>query len=139
LRCLLRRLAAARELCALQRRPNEACASPIASTEASTQVLERNCSTAGVKFEILSNPEFLAEGTAIEDLTRPDRVLIGGASTPEGAAAVSALVEVYANWVPRDQILTSNLWSAGRGWVAQEGVGGALGEAGMKQCEHAVA
>ena len=76
-------------------------------------MLERNCTVPGVKFEILSNPEFLAEGTAIEDLTAPDRVLIGGNSTAEGVAATQALVDVYANWVPRKQILTSNLWSAG--------------------------
>jgi len=77
-------------------------------------------------FEVLSNPEFLAEGTAIKDLLSPDRVLIGGDRTPTGEAAVQALVEVYlgesnnqtikqANnspWVPRDRILTTNVWSA---------------------------
>jgi len=62
----------------------------------------------GVGFHILSNPEFLAEGTAIADLHNPDRVLIGG----EDAGAVQALVEVYATWVPRDRILTTNLWSS---------------------------
>lgn len=62
----------------------------------------------GVNFQILSNPEFLAEGTAVTDLHNPDRVLIGG----EDAEAVQALVDVYANWVPRERILTTNLWSS---------------------------
>eukprot|EP00850_Spirogloea_muscicola_P021889 SM000266S09834 [mRNA] locus=s266:79051:82841:- [translate_table: standard] len=62
--------------------------------------------------KILSNPEFLAEGTAIEDLKAPDRVLIGGRETPEGQKAVAALKAVYAHWVPEAQILTTNLWSA---------------------------
>lgn len=62
----------------------------------------------GVDFHILSNPEFLAEGTAIADLQEPDRVLIGG----ENPEAVQALVDVYATWVPRERILTTNLWSS---------------------------
>lgn len=62
--------------------------------------------------QVLSNPEFLAEGTAMADLENPDRVLIGGETTPEGQAALKALVEVYANWVPRERILTTNLWSS---------------------------
>jgi len=66
----------------------------------------------GVQFQILSNPEFLAEGTAMEDLDSPDRVLIGGDSTPEGKVAVQALVDVYANWIPRERILTTNVWSS---------------------------
>lgn len=66
----------------------------------------------GVKFQILSNPEFLAEGTAITDLTHPDRVLIGGDQTPEGQQAIQALVDVYAIWVPKAQILTTNIWSS---------------------------
>jgi len=59
------------------------------------QVLRRNCKDASVQFEILSNPEFLAEGTAIEDLTAPDRVLIGGKDTESGRAAIATL----ARWV----------------------------------------
>ncbi|SEO27131.1 UDPglucose 6-dehydrogenase [Mucilaginibacter gossypiicola] len=66
----------------------------------------------GSQFQILSNPEFLAEGTAVEDLDAPDRVLIGGDSTPEGQIAVQALVDVYANWIPRERILTTNVWSS---------------------------
>lgn len=64
------------------------------------------------RFEVLSNPEFLAEGTAIADLEKPDRVLIGGPETPDGQAATRELVDVYARWVPRERILTANVWSA---------------------------
>merc|ERR1712107_762919 len=53
-----------------------------------------------------------AEGTAMKDLDKPDRVLIGGPQTPEGLSAVEVLVDIYANWVPRDRILTTNLWSS---------------------------
>merc|ERR1712003_207632 len=64
------------------------------------------------RYWILSNPEFLAEDTAMKDLDKPDRVLIGGPQTPEGLSAVEVLVDIYANWVPRDKILTTNLWSS---------------------------
>ncbi len=64
------------------------------------------------RFEVLSNPEFMAEGSAIADLEQPDRVLIGGATTPSGQAAMQELVEIYARWVPRDRILTTNVWSS---------------------------
>jgi len=66
----------------------------------------------GDQFQVLSNPEFLAEGTAMADLDNPDRVLIGGEQTPAGKAAIEKLVEVYAHWVPRERILTTNLWSS---------------------------
>src|SRR5690606_16389917 len=66
----------------------------------------------GTKFQILSNPEFLAEGTAVKDLLNPDRVLIGGDQNEEGRKAMSALIDVYANWVPRERILTTNVWSS---------------------------
>src|SRR5436190_2376618 len=66
----------------------------------------------GVKFQILSNPEFLAEGTAVADLLNPDRVLVGGDTTVEGLEAVQALVNVYANWIPKERILTTNVWSS---------------------------
>jgi len=66
----------------------------------------------GLKHQVLSNPEFLAEGTAIADLTHPDRILIGGEPTPEGQVAIEALVSVYAHWIPRERILTTNLWSS---------------------------
>jgi UDPglucose 6-dehydrogenase len=62
----------------------------------------------GATFDVLSNPEFLAEGTAIRDLERPDRVLIGG----ENAAAVEALATIYRTWVPDSAILRTGLWSA---------------------------
>ncbi|PRW61304.1 UDP-glucose dehydrogenase [Chlorella sorokiniana] len=85
---------------------------PVKTADAIEKVLRRNCKHKGVQFEILSNPEFLAEGTAIEDLTAPDRVLIGGKDTPSGRAAVEALASVYAHWVPHERILCTNLWSA---------------------------
>lgn len=62
----------------------------------------------GVNFDILSNPEFLAEGTAVADLHHPDRVLIGG----ESEEAIQALVQIYQSWVPQERILTTNLWSS---------------------------
>lgn len=65
-----------------------------------------------VKFQILSNPEFLAEGTAIQDLHQADRVLIGGETSPEGQKAMQALVDVYAHWLPKERILTTNVWSS---------------------------
>jgi len=65
-----------------------------------------------VKFQILSNPEFLAEGTAITDLHNADRVLIGGLETPEGKEAIQSLVDIYAHWLPRERILTTNVWSS---------------------------
>uniref|UniRef100_A0A914DYC4 UDP-glucose 6-dehydrogenase n=1 Tax=Acrobeloides nanus TaxID=290746 RepID=A0A914DYC4_9BILA len=63
-------------------------------------------------FQVLSNPEFLAEGTAMVDLANPDRVLIGGESSDEGLAAITQLVRVYEHWVPRERIITTNTWSS---------------------------
>eukprot|EP00299_Pterocystis_sp_00344_P018529 c924_g1_i1.p1 GENE.c924_g1_i1~~c924_g1_i1.p1 ORF type:complete len:491 (+),score=95.14 c924_g1_i1:40-1473(+) len=83
---------------------------PVRTAESMAKVLHSN--KRGIKFQILSNPEFLAEGTAIQDLFNPDRVLIGGLQTDEGMAAMNKLVEVYANWVPREKIITANLWSS---------------------------
>lgn len=83
---------------------------PVRTAQAIKDILDNTGN--GVKYQILSNPEFLAEGTAIEDLFAPDRVLIGGGTTPEGEKAVKALVEVYSNWVPKDKILTTNVWSS---------------------------
>ena len=65
-----------------------------------------------VDFQILSNPEFLAEGTAMRDLEIPDRVLIGGDNTPKGKKAIESLVNIYSTWVPKENILTTNLWSS---------------------------
>ncbi len=84
---------------------------PVRTAEAIARIL--NVPGSKVRFEILSNPEFLAEGTAIEDLEKPDRVLIGGNQTTEaGRRAVEELVAVYAHWVPRERILTTNVWSS---------------------------
>ena len=84
---------------------------PVKTAEAIKSILSANCSK-GASFQVLSNPEFLAEGTAIEDLQSPDRILIGGEDTKAGRAAVEALVSVYSNWIPRERILTTNLWSS---------------------------
>ena len=63
--------------------------------------------------QVLSNPEFLAEGTAIQDLLCPDRVLIGGdQASPEGRAAIAGLFSVYEHWIPKDRILTMDTWSS---------------------------
>ena len=65
-----------------------------------------------VRFEILSNPEFMAEGTGIRDMEEPDRVLIGSMETPSGLAARDELVKIYERWIPRDRIVTSQVWSS---------------------------
>ena len=83
---------------------------PVRTAEAIKNILDNTGN--GVQFQILSNPEFLAEGTAVEDLLSPDRVLIGGDTTPEGQNAIQSLVDVYANWVPKERILTTNIWSS---------------------------
>lgn len=83
---------------------------PVRTAAALKKVLCAN--EAGHKFTILSSPEFLAEGTAIKDLRSPDRVLIGGETNPDGDAAVAKLVSVYEHWVPKERILTTNLWSS---------------------------
>lgn len=83
---------------------------PVRTAESLKRVL--NANSRGHHFEILSNPEFLAEGTAIRDLENPDRVLIGGEDTPTGKKAISKLASIYARWVSDDRILTTNLWSS---------------------------
>ena len=83
---------------------------PVRTAEAIKSILDNTGN--GVQFQILSNPEFLAEGTAVTDLLNPDRILIGGDTTPEGEEAINALVDVYANWVSKDKILTTNVWSS---------------------------
>ena len=83
---------------------------PVRTAEKIKEILDSEGS--GVHFEILSNPEFLAEGTAIEDLFKSDRVLIGGDPSETGQKAVQALVDIYANWIPKEKILTTNVWSS---------------------------
>ena len=83
---------------------------PVRTAEAMERIL--NANTKNIRFEVLSNPEFLAEGSAITDLETPDRVLIGSKETPEGIEARKAIVDIYANWVPRENIIESNVWSA---------------------------
>ena len=83
---------------------------PVRTASAIKNILDNTGN--GVQFQILSNPEFLAEGTAVQDLLTPDRVLIGGDSTREGQKAIQTLVDIYANWVPKERILTTNVWSS---------------------------
>jgi UDPglucose 6-dehydrogenase len=84
---------------------------PVRTAEALKNILDNTGN--GVNYQILSNPEFLAEGTAVDDLMNPDRVLIGGdLDNPEGKEAVEALVDIYAHWIPRERLLTTNVWSS---------------------------
>lgn len=83
---------------------------PVRTAEAIKSILDNTGN--GVQFQILSNPEFLAEGTAVQDLLNPDRILIGGDESVEGQKAIQALLEVYTNWVAPEKILTTNVWSS---------------------------
>jgi UDPglucose 6-dehydrogenase len=83
---------------------------PVRTAEAMERILNSN--GRGLHFDVLSNPEFLAEGTAVSDMQNPDRVLIGGRETASAQKAVETLVEIYAQWVPRERIITTNLWSS---------------------------
>jgi UDPglucose 6-dehydrogenase len=83
---------------------------PVKTAEALKSILHNTGN--GVSYQILSNPEFLAEGTAIQDLQNADRVLIGGDDTEEGREAMQQLVNIYASWLPQDRILTTNVWSS---------------------------
>ncbi len=83
---------------------------PVRTAAAMERIL--NAPPEGPRFDVVSNPEFLAEGTAVRDLESPDRVLVGSRETPEGIQARKAVVEIYANWIPGDRILESNIWSS---------------------------
>ncbi|MBF0278987.1 MAG: nucleotide sugar dehydrogenase [SAR324 cluster bacterium] len=83
---------------------------PVRAAAAMARILHSESN--GVHFEVISNPEFLAEGTAIKDLTEPDRVLIGGRSNESGHKACKTLADLYAHWVPREKILLANVWSS---------------------------
>ena len=83
---------------------------PVRTAASIKRILDAN--SKGRSFQVLSNPEFLAEGTAIKDLEHPDRVLIGGEQTSDGLAAIQKLVDIYAHWVPTEKILTTNVWSS---------------------------
>jgi len=83
---------------------------PVRTAQAMERILNSN--KKGLFFDVISNPEFLAEGTAISDMENPDRVLVGGRETPSGQNAVQAIVDIYAHWVPQDRIVTTNLWSS---------------------------
>lgn len=83
---------------------------PVRTAEKIKEILEENSS--GIHFEILSNPEFLAEGTAIQDLFKSNRVLVGGDKSETGQKAIHTLVDIYAKWIPKEKILTTNVWSS---------------------------
>jgi UDPglucose 6-dehydrogenase len=83
---------------------------PVRTAVAMERILNGNAD--GILFEVVSNPEFLAEGSAIRDLENPDRVLIGSKENEEGRHARKEIVEIYANWVPRERIIESNVWSS---------------------------
>ncbi|MCP5103306.1 MAG: UDP-glucose 6-dehydrogenase [bacterium] len=83
---------------------------PVRTAEAMERILKAN--SRGITFEVVSNPEFLAEGSAIKDLLEADRVLIGTHRSPEGLKAEKEMVDIYAHWLPRERIITTNLWSS---------------------------
>ncbi|MEC4113414.1 UDP-glucose 6-dehydrogenase [Myroides pelagicus] len=83
---------------------------PVRTAQAIKRILDQTGN--GVEFQILSNPEFLAEGTAVTDLLNPDRVLIGGSQSEKGKEAIEALASIYGSWVPQERILRTNLWSS---------------------------
>lgn len=84
---------------------------PCGTADSMREILMANAQP-GVHFEVLSNPEFLAEGTAIKNLLHPDRILIGSLDTEAGYSAAESLVDIYANWIPREKLITMNLWSS---------------------------
>ena len=83
---------------------------PVRTAEAMEYILNSNANR--LHFDVVSNPEFLAEGTAIRDMEEPNRVLIGGRETPSGQRAIQAIVDIYTHWVPKERIFTTNLWSS---------------------------
>jgi len=83
---------------------------PVRTAEAMAKILRDN--SRGIPFEVVSNPEFLAEGSAIKDLLEPDRVLIGAEETAEGRKALDEVAKIYEHWVPLDRILKTNVWSS---------------------------
>ena len=83
---------------------------PVRTAEKIKEILEENSN--GIHFEILSNPEFLAEGTAIKDLFKSDRVLIGGERHQCRTKSGPIFVDIYCNWIPKEKILTTNVWSS---------------------------
>jgi UDPglucose 6-dehydrogenase len=103
----------ARQILAFSESPKiviEKCTLPVKTALAMERILDSR--KEGIYFDVLSNPEFLAEGTALRDLAEPDRVLIGSRETERGLRARESLVDIYANWVPREKIITSNIWSS---------------------------
>jgi len=104
----------ARDILQHARRPEvvvvEKSTLPVRTAEAMARILQQGQSE--TRFEVVSNPEFLAEGTAMADLANPDRVLIGGVETTSGRKAAEQVADLYAHWVPRERILLTNVWSS---------------------------
>ena len=88
----------------------EKCTLPVRTAAAMARILQSG--DGDHQFEVISNPEFLAEGTAIDDLEDPDRILIGGRDNEPGKKAVAEIVDIYRHWVPEEKILTTNVWSS---------------------------
>lgn len=84
---------------------------PVRTAEAISSILNSKHNKS-VRFDIVSNPEFLSEGTAVKDMENPDRILIGSEQTPEGKKACNEIVKIYEHWVPKEKIITTNLWSS---------------------------
>ncbi|CAG0894571.1 unnamed protein product [Cyprideis torosa] len=99
------------EVCRGQKIVVEKSTVPVKACESIQKIFRANIRE-DVNFQVLSNPEFLAEGTAIENLLNPDRVLIGGEESEQGTLAIKALSEIYEAWVPKDRIITMNTWSS---------------------------
>jgi len=83
---------------------------PVKTALAMERIL--NGADTDIRFDVLSNPEFMAEGSAVRDLIQPDRILIGSRENERGLAARQALVDIYLHWVPEEKIITSNIWSS---------------------------
>lgn len=83
---------------------------PVRTAEAMERIL-KSCNR-GIKFEVVSNPEFLAEGSAVRDLLEPDRVLVGAHNTREGLKAQQEMVDIYSHWIAKEKIITTNVWSS---------------------------
>lgn len=103
--------------------PASTCKCVPSREQSSSTFAELLVSKVVLPLQVLSNPEFLAEGTAVRDLKEPDRVLIGGDETAEGQKAIRALCAVYEHWVPKERIITTNTWSSELSKLVSEPLG----------------
>lgn len=91
---------------------------PVRTAEHIRNILVTNKVSETASFEVVCNPEFLAEGTAINDLLQPSRILIGNFESKSGRRAGNIIADIYQNWVPKENILLTNVWSAELGKLA---------------------